>query len=107
MDAPLAHSISSTGLQQQQHQRRTLLMRTLRFAMQALSAEVVDCDRLFASGSVCAVGRAPQNSNVTDKILVSSAKNNFVSCLEGFKSITCEKKKAVQELLENEVLSGR
>lgn len=51
--------------------------------------------------------RVPQNSNTVDKILVSSAKNNFVACLEGFKSVTCEKKKAVQELFENEVLSGR
>jgi len=50
---------------------------------------------------------APQNSNQVDKILVSSAKANFVACLEGFKAVTIEKKKAVQELFENEVLSGR
>jgi hypothetical protein len=42
-----------------------------------------------------------------DKILISSAKTNFVACLEGFKSVTAEKKKVVQELFENEVLSGR
>jgi hypothetical protein len=49
----------------------------------------------------------PQNSNQTEKILISSAKSNFLACLEGFKNVTAEKKKAVQELLENEVISGR
>lgn len=49
----------------------------------------------------------PQNSNQVEKILVSSAKQNFAACLDGFKAVSAEKKKQVQELLENEVISGR
>jgi hypothetical protein len=32
----------------------------------------------------------PQNSNQVDKILISSAKTNFVACLEGFKAVSLE-----------------
>lgn len=44
----------------------------------------------------------PENCNQKERILYSSAKNNFVSILNGFKQATCEEKDQVRELLSSE-----
>lgn len=78
----------------------------LHLACIRLHSTEADCSPLLAR-SFAVWHRIPQNTNQVEKILVSSAKANFSACLEGFKAVTAEKKKQVQELLENEVLSGR
>jgi len=54
------------------------------------------------TSSLYCISWMPESVNQKDRILYSSAKNNFIGLLQGYNFFSCETKDEVREKLENE-----